>query len=240
MLKKILITLVVVLIVVVGIAYYLLSNIDSIAKGIIEESGTNVLGTQVSVESVSIKLTEGRATILNLAVANPPGFSDHPAFRFDEVNAVMDIGSGVVKRLYSSQPEIRVEFVDEQSNFLVLQQNIKASTPQAETAEEQQPEPDEDKEKAPLSVQIDQILVEGARAVVISDEVAEPLEFTIDRLQFQNLKGSPHQIARVALGQFITQVLAATARNMIEKEAKQMLEEQGGKLKSKLEELLNQ
>ena len=240
MMKKVFIVLVVVVGVVGGIGYYLVSNIDSIAKEIIEESGSNVLGTEVSVETVSIELAEGRATILNLAVANPPGFSDHPAFRFDEVTAVIDIGSGVVEQLYSSQPEIRVEFIGERSNFFVLQENIKASAPEEEGAEEQPPASDDDTEKAPGSVQIDEIVVEGARAVVVSDDAAEPLEFSIDRLRFQNLKGSPHQIARVALGQFVAQVLAATAKNMIEQKANQILEEQGEKLKGQLLELLNQ
>lgn len=240
MLKKILITFALAIVVISGIAYYVLSNIDNIAKDIIEGSGSNVLGTQVSVGSVSIELKEGRATILNLAVANPPGFSAQPAFRFDEVTAVIDVGSGVVERLYSSQPEIRVEFVNEQSNFLVLQQNIKASTPREETSEGQQPESDEVGGGAPVSVQIDEIVVEGAKAVVISDDAVEPLEFTIDQLQFQNLKGSPHQIARVVLRQFVAQVLAATAGSMIEKEASKILEEQGSELKEKLLELLNQ
>ena len=240
MMKKVFIGLVIVIGVVAGIGYYLVRNIDSIAKDIIEESGSNVLGTDVNVETVSIELREGRATILNLSVANPPGFSEHPAFRFDEVTAVIDIGSGVVERLYSSQPQIRVEFMGDRSNFFVLQENIKASAPQEEESAEQPTATDDDTEDAPVSVQIDEIVVEGAKAVVVSDDAAEPLEFSIDRLRFRNLKGSPHQIARVALGQFVAQVLAATARSMIEQEASQILEEQGEKLKGQLLELLKQ
>lgn len=240
MFKKVLIALAAVLIIVAGVAYYVLSNIDSIAEDIIEKSGTYVVGTQVSVESVSISLKEGRATILDLAVANPPGFSDQPAFRFDEVTAVIDIGSGVVERLYSSQPEVRVEFVGDRSNFLVLQENIDASISQEETGDSQPSASDEEREDVSVSVQIDEVVVEGAKTVVVTDGAAEPLEFTIDQLQFRNLKGSPDQVARVALGQFVTQVLTATAKRMIEKEANKVLEEQGDEIKGKLLELLNQ
>lgn len=240
MLKKILITVVVLFIIIAGIAYYALSNIDSIAKDLIEQSGTKVVGTPVGVESVSIDLKSGRATINNLTVANPPGFSNHPAFRFSEVTAVIDIGTGVVKQIYSSQPEIQVEFKGEESNFGVLQKNIRASAGEGGADAPQQPESEDETDGAPVSLQINEVIVEQVKATVISDQADEPLKLIINRLQFQNLKGSPEQIARVALGQFVAQVLAATARKMIEEKANQVLEEQGDKLKNKLIELLNQ
>ena len=182
----------------------------------------------------------GRATILGFAVANPPGFSDHPALRFDEVTAVIAIGSGVIEGLYSNDPEIRVEFAQGRSNFLVLQENIRASTDRDKAGEEQMPEPEESEHKAYPSLQINEWVVEGATAVVINDELAEPMKLTIDRLQFRDLRGSPEQIAREALSQFVAQVLAATAANMVETKARQMLEEHGDELKDKLFELLNQ
>ena len=239
MLKKALIAVLILLIIVAGVAYYVFSNIDSIAKDLIERSGRNVIGTEVSVESVSIDLNAGRATIVDLAVANPPGYSDHPAFRFSEVTAVIDIGSGVVKSIFSSQPEIRIEFKGDESNFGVLQENIRNSAPQVDAEQTPAPESPDDAEGEVISLQIDEVVVEQARATVISDQ-AEPLQLTINRLRFQNLTGSPEQIARVALGQFVAQVLAAAARKMLEDKAEQILEQQSGQVMDKLEKLLNQ
>ena len=237
MLKKILIA-VVVLLIIIGIGlYYVVSNIDDIAKNLIEESGSKVLGTPVTVGSVSIVLKEGSASIKNLSVANPPGFSDNPAFSFGEVTAVIDIGSGVVKRIFTSRPAIRVEFQAAESNFDVLQKNIDASMPAGESTEAEEAA-ESGADEAPVSLQIDEIVIEQAQATVTSDQYEEPLELNIERLQFDNLKGSPEQVARVALGQFVAQVLAATARSMIEKKADQVIEEQGDKLKSKLKGLL--
>lgn len=237
MLKKILIGLaVIVLILAVGI-YYVISNIDEIAKNIIEESGSEVLGTTVTVGSVEIKLAEGRATVRQLDVANPPGFSDNPAFRFREVTAEIEASTGVVKRLYTSQPEIWVEFKNNKSNFDVLNENIEASAKRARSESKREKEGDK-QDKEAVSVNINEVVVEQAKATVTGDQFEEPIELTIKRLEFRDLKGSPQQIARIALGQFVQQVLAATARKMLEQKAETLIEQQGLKLKEKLKELM--
>lgn len=240
--KKFVVVIVVLSIILAVAVWFLLSNIDSIAKNIIEEAGSEVIGTSVSVESVSIELTEGSATIRNLSVANPRGFSDQPAFRFSEVTAVVGIASGIVERIYSSEPQIRVEFRKGKSNFEVLSKNIQASAGSGDD-KEQGAEKNKDPDKDPVQIQIDEVEVKKAKATVTRDDGSEPLEMTIDRLHFGNLKGSPQQIARVMLGQFVTQVIAETAKRTLEKEAKDYIEEKQEEIKQKLgkklEELLN-
>jgi len=242
--KRLVIALVVLLLIIAVAAFYFLSNIDSIAKGIIEDAGTEVVGTNVSVESVSIKLTEGSASIKNLSVANPPGFSDQPAFRFNEISAVVDIGTGVVEKIYTTEPEIRVEVKDGRSNFEVLNKNIQESTGRGDDKTEKKAEKEnKGTGRDPVQIQIDEVEVKKAKAIVTRDDGTEPLELTIDRLYFVNLKGSPQQIARVMLSQFVTQVMVETARQTFEKEAKEYIEEKKGELKGKLieklEKLLN-
>lgn len=237
--KKLVVAIVVLLIILAVAAWFLLSNIDSIAKDVIEEAGSRVIGTSVSVGSVSIELTQGSATIKNLSVANPSGFSDQPAFRFSEVTAVVGITSGIVERIYSSEPQIRVEFKDGKSNFEVLNKNIQASAGGGDDkgkGKKKEKDPDKD----PAQIQIDEVEVKKAKATVIRDDGSEPLELTIDSLRFENLKGSPQQIARVMLSQFVAQVIAETARRTLEREAKEYLEEKQEELEEKLGEKLKQ
>jgi hypothetical protein len=241
--KKILVTVFIVLAVLAAAAYFLLSNLDSIARNIIEDTGSEVLGTRVSTESVSIRLREGSAAISNLSVANPPGFSDQPAFRFSEITAVVDIVSGVVKRIHTSEPQIRVEFKGNRSNFEVLNKNIQASAASGEKNAKQEEEMKKDPDRDPVQIQIDEVEVEKAKATVTWDDGGEPVELTIDRLRFGNLNGSPQQIARVMLGQFVAQVLAETARRTLKKKAQEYIGEKQDALKDelgkKLEKLLN-
>jgi len=242
MLKKLLIFLFILIVIFAGIGYYILSNIDSIAKNIIEESGTKASGTDVRVESVRIELKEGKATINNLSVANPPGFSDNPAFRFSEVTAIIELTTGVVKRIYTSQPEIHIEFKGDKSNFDILSRNIRTTSRGSEKDKIEGP-----RKKAPnkdsVQLRIDQIVVENARATIIRDDGTEPLKLTIERLHFSNLEGSPEQISQVMLGQFVAQVLAETARKTLEKKVQTYIEKKQGefkdKLGKKLEQLLN-
>ncbi len=52
----------------------LVSNLDSVVASLIEEIGTEVTGTDVSVDSVEISLQEGAASIHGLRIANPAGY----------------------------------------------------------------------------------------------------------------------------------------------------------------------
>lgn len=238
--KKVVVAVIVLLVVVAIAVFFLLSNIDTIAKSIIEEAGSEVTGTAVTVETVSVKIAEGSATIRDLSVANPPGFSDQPAFRFTEVSAVVDIGSGVVRRIFTSEPEILVEFKGGKSNFEVLNKNIQASVGGDDGPDKKEKKEEQDPAKDPVEIQIDTVEVEKAKATVKRDDGSEPVELTIDRLHFDNLKGSPQQIAKVMLGQFVNQVIAETARRTLEKEAEEYLEKKKGELQEKLGEKLQQ
>lgn len=74
--RKIILIVVAVLVVAIGAGVaFLSSNLDSIVKKVIETAGTEVAGVKVSVGDVKISLSEGKATIAGLTVANPPGFS---------------------------------------------------------------------------------------------------------------------------------------------------------------------
>lgn len=73
---RILLVLVVLLVIaiVVGLFY-----IDSIAKTAIEEGGTYAMGVKTTLDSISIKLFQGKLKMDGLKIANPEGFekSDH-------------------------------------------------------------------------------------------------------------------------------------------------------------------
>lgn len=119
--------------VVIGAAVFLFSSLDGIVKTIIEDVGTKVAGVKVSVGGVKISLSDGKATITGLSVANPPGFSSDPAFRLGEVSVMLDTGSLsknpiVVKDVLVGAPAVSYEIASGGSNLDVIQKNIKAFT----------------------------------------------------------------------------------------------------------------
>ena len=131
--RKLLIIGGIVLTVIIGGAVYLFSSLDSIVKKIIEDVGTQVTGVKVSVGGVKISLSEGKASITGLTVANPPGFSSDPAIKLGEIGVALDTGSLnknpiVVKDVLIGAPAIAYELGSGGSNLDAIQRNVQAFT----------------------------------------------------------------------------------------------------------------
>jgi hypothetical protein len=138
--KKFLIVIVVFVLLIAGGALYLVSNAGDLIRTQIEQQGSKYLGTQVSVFSVDLALTEGRLTINDIDVENPAGFSKSDAFSIEMIT--LDLGE-VLKEPYTVQtvtlhaPEVLYE-VDAkgQGNLLVLKNNLMANLPKSKVPQE--------------------------------------------------------------------------------------------------------
>jgi len=124
------------LLLIAGGAWYLLSGAGDFIRAQIEQQGSQYLGTSVSVFKVDLALTEGRMTISDLDIDNPKGFSNEDAFSVDSIT--LDLGS-VIKEPYVVQtinidsPEILYEVdVNGQGNLMVLKNNLLANLPKTE------------------------------------------------------------------------------------------------------------
>lgn len=121
---------------IAGGAWYMLSGAGDFIRTQIEEQGSQYLGTTVSVFNVDLALTEGRITISDLDIDNPKGFSDEDAFSVDAIT--LDLGEVlnepyVVQTVSINAPEILYE-VDSsgQGNLIVLKNNLAANLPKSE------------------------------------------------------------------------------------------------------------
>ncbi|MEA3292539.1 MAG: hypothetical protein U9Q71_09605 [Pseudomonadota bacterium] len=251
MLKKIVIVLGILALVVGAGLYYVYRNLDEIAEAAIERNGSRALGAEVEVGSVEIKPGEGRATIRDLTVANPPGYSENPLFSFSEITAEADLKNMVVTRLFSDRPTVRVEMKDADNNLLALRRNLrrisspdtKAESPSTATETDQGAvQTDAGKEESPnsgLQLQIDLVEITNMQARVFKDDNSEPLAASIDEIRFTNLKGTRLEIARQITQQLVAivvaEVIEASLREKLEDRYGDALKEMGGKLKKLLE-----
>lgn len=133
--KKVLGIVALVVLLVAGAAYYMLSGAGDFIRVQIEQQGSQYLGTNVSVLRVDLALTEGRMTINELEINNPKGFSSENAFSVDAIT--LDLGE-VIKEPYVIQtisinaPEILYEVdKDGKGNLIALKNNLMANLPQA-------------------------------------------------------------------------------------------------------------
>ena len=123
--------LLVLIAVIVIVVVFGLSKLNSIVELAIESTGTKTLQTAVDVDSVDLKLTEGRGEIQGLYVANPEGYSNNNIVSLNRVGLHLDIESltgdvKVIKQVYVDGIHLRAEQKNiTDTNIEVLINNLK-------------------------------------------------------------------------------------------------------------------
>ncbi|MFT4816189.1 MAG: hypothetical protein ACJA1Q_002783 [Pseudohongiellaceae bacterium] len=145
MIKKILISVVFLLLLAGGGLFFYL---DSIVKSGIEVVGSSVLGTAVTVDSVSLSPLSGQGSISGLRVENPEGFESQYAFELDSVLVSIDVNSVFtdtveIESIVVMQPIITYETKITSDNIRTLLANldegdVAASDPESAGESEQQ------------------------------------------------------------------------------------------------------
>ena len=121
------------------VLWRVIANLDSIVAGMIENVGSDVLKTKVSVSGVSINLKDGKASIAGLSVANPPGYSNASIFELNGIEVDLKLGSIgkdvlVIESIRVDNPKVVFEGdEDGGSNMQTLLDNID-SAPSADSS----------------------------------------------------------------------------------------------------------
>ena len=124
--------LVVVVLVVVGVAVFLLySNLDSLVKTAVEDVGTQATGAKVSVANVELSPTDGKGSMRGLIVGNPSGFETDHAVKLGEISVFVDIATLtgdtiVVKEVVIAGPEVIYEMGGSGSNLDTIKSNVES------------------------------------------------------------------------------------------------------------------
>ena len=138
---------IVLLIAVVGIALWLVvANLDSIVKRVVEEAGTETLGTRVSLSSAEISLGEARAVLRGLTIANPEGFAASQAFELGAIEVALDPESIstdvlVLETVGIDQASLTFEQIGTRNNLQTLLDNLDSG---ADGAAESGPESEQE------------------------------------------------------------------------------------------------
>lgn len=129
--RRVIFTIVALVVAVGGGFFYLMSNLDSLVKSAIEGIGTEAAGVPVQVAEVRIKLSQGTGSITGLTVANPPGFKVESAIRLGEITLQLDQKSVahnpvVIREIRVIAPQVSYDLAADGSNIASLQRNIDA------------------------------------------------------------------------------------------------------------------
>ena len=128
--KKVLIVVGGIVLVLAVFIWQVIANIDGIMAKVVEDVGSDVLKTEVSVSGMAITLREGKVSIAGLTVANPDGYSNTNLFEMEGIEVALDIASLsqdvlVIKSIRIQNPQIVFEGdADGGSNMQTLLDNI--------------------------------------------------------------------------------------------------------------------
>lgn len=232
--KLVVVTLLVVLAVVAGIAIWFVRSIDGIVAREIERAGSEATGTTVSVGGVNVILKQGSGTIRSLRIANPTGFSPAAVLVADGITFDIDLTTLrdevlVVDEVHLSRPRVRFEISKAgQANLDVIARNAQAAGQEPDTE--------------PRKLRIKRFVIEDAGIDADASAVMGKQEtLELKDLVFTNLGGRDGATSDVIAGEIIAAVRKEVSRKVMNEGFRRYLggseEDLKGKAKEKLEGL---
>lgn len=225
-----------VLLLIAGVAVWLLvSNLDNIVKRVVEDVGSDTLGTSVSLDSAAVSLGDASAALRGLTIANPRGFDAPYAFELGAIEVSIDPASAttdeiVLPRIVVDQARLSFEQQGASNNLQTLLNKIDSAAggPGDGTGDAADD----------LRFVIQEFQLNGAGMTVLHDQLEQPISFVLPDIKLRDIgrKGAG-VTAQEAAQQIIEPVLEKTkdaatarARQEIEGMARQALDRQQDKV----------
>ncbi len=244
--------IIILMIAVAGIVFYVFNNLDAIVKAAIEEYGSDAVNTSVQVEEVGIRLTEGKAVIKGLSIANPDGFSLPRAFFLGEMAVGLNLEKTskemiAIDVINIVAPQVFYEInAQRQGSLNVLKENLSmgggAADASAGGGKPAKPE------TAPVKLDIARFEFRDAslhaKVIPLQDKT---YDLKLPSLLLTDLSGTPEQISRQVLDRLIDHAKKEIQRQGLDKElaeikarAQQRIDEEKAKLEQKADDRIEQ
>lgn len=228
MFKKIAIGIAVLLVIVAGGAYYLLSNLDGLIKSAMEKYGTEATQAEVKVGGVKIGLRDGSGQITNVTIANPKGFSSPEAFTLGEVKLVIDPASVTkdvihIKEVLIDKPLVTYEpNMAGGGNLQTIQKNVAAYAGKMGGGSGAPAPAASSGGKAEKKLIIDRVTIQGGRVSVKHQALAQSNQNVYTDLPAINLRdigkakggATPAEVSNEIIGAISQQAAKAAASNL--------------------------
>ncbi len=177
--KKLLIGGVVIILLVVGVVFFTLSNLGPLVKKTVNTLGPQMTKTDVSVADVSISIFSGEAKIKEFLLGNPKGFKTSQAMKVGSISVDIDEKSItqnpiIINKIEIIAPEITYEKIKGTDNFQSLLKNVQGSAKSEKKAEAK------DSNKEGRKIVINNVIIKDgkvnlAMAMLGGKEITAPL-----------------------------------------------------------------
>jgi len=228
----------VIVIVAAVLIFGVLGNLDGIVKQLVEKVGSDVTKVEVTLDSASIKLKDGRGELKGLTLGNPSGFNSD--YLFDLKNIVLDIDPASLTKPVYVINEIKVDgarLIAEQkggtTNLQALLKGMKSGSKKPEAADKSKDEkPQASGTDVKLAVQ--RMTLENSAVTLITEQWGER-QISMPMIALKQLGSASHGLSPEQLTDEIVSQLTRQVEKRVAQELKKLAEE---KLKEKAKEKL--
>lgn len=238
--KKIIVTLLVLLLVIgAGAWYYTSFHMDNMIRNQIESASSSSLGTRVSVGSVETSIKDGSLKISSVTVANPPGYKNKNAISLNGIEAAVDYANLDIKRMVIDSPDIVIEEMGGKTNFTdlmaALEKTESSSGPSSDTDADTGGKEDPAREERIIVVR--HFRMSESRAAFESKSLDHYSNIKIGAVELNDLKGTPTEVSNAIGNAILSEVTKAAAIELLKAQASKYLDNAEIKVSSKLKDL---
>jgi len=212
-----------------GAAWYFVTvRLDSMIESRVERAATASMGSHVEVGGVETDLRKGTLTVREISIANPPGYKNPYAMRFNGVEAAVDYDNLEIKRLVIDQPEFLIEELGGTTNFQQMLDALDAGESVIPAADPSKPEPE---------IVIRHFRIDGARAGFESTSLNRYTDLNVDAIEMNDLRGTPTELAN-QIGREVLRELSSEAKMaLLEAQARKKAGDLGDKVSGSLDKI---
>lgn len=229
--RKLFLTLGMIMLVGAGLAWYFVNvRLDSMVESRLERAATASLGSHVEVGGVETDLRNGTLNVREISVANPPGYKNPYAMRFNGVEAAVDYDTLEIRRVVIDQPEFLIEELDGNTNFQQMLDALEAGEAVVPAGDPANPEPE---------ITIRHFRIDGARAGFESASLDRYTDLKVDAIEMNDLRGTPTELANQIGREVLKELSSEAGMALLEAQARKKAGDLGGKVSDSLGRLFS-
>lgn len=207
-----------------GLIWYGYRNLDNILHTAVERFGSEVTGTEVSLQDVNVDLQGGRVQFDDLVIANPPEYTTDYAFALKSIAVQVkseSLGTGpdsvvVIEEVLIDGASVIAELRGlRESNLQQLAQNVQDSLPAEKEPAPAEPQPPA--EYTGPNFRVRQFLFSNADIALVSPQFGERT-LAMPSVRATDVGGEaglpPRELAAALLKQVLDQATAAVRREV--------------------------
>jgi hypothetical protein len=196
------------LLLLIGAAWWLHGNLDAIVKRAIDHYGTQMTQARVSVDSVSLRTTDGVGVVRGLVIGNPSGFRSPHAIKVNLIEFAVDVRTLAdpvihIHRIVIESPDVNYEKGEAMTNFDAIQRNIGRTI--SSGADDRQ----RTSSAPPRKLIVDELVIRNARAHATSPALlGQSISANLPDVSMRDIGKKEGGITPAQLGERVSRVIS--------------------------------